>query len=47
MTKNIGLLVNSSRGIIYASNKKDFAQAAARKAEELQKEMALILSKLK
>lgn len=45
MTKNIGLLVNSSRGIIYASNKADFAQAAASKAEELQKEMAILLTK--
>ncbi|MEZ4792785.1 MAG: orotidine-5'-phosphate decarboxylase [Gelidibacter sp.] len=47
MNSNVGLLVNSSRGIIYASNKEDFAQAAAKQAEELQKEMALILSKIK
>lgn len=47
MTKDVGLLVNSSRGIIYASNKENFAQAAAQKAEELQKEMAQILSKRK
>ncbi len=47
MSKNVGLLINSSRGIIYASNNEDFAQAAASKAEELQKEMALILSKRK
>ncbi|SDM96203.1 orotidine-5'-phosphate decarboxylase [Kriegella aquimaris] len=45
MTKNIGLLVNSSRGIIYASNKKDFAEAAAEKAEELQNQMAQELQK--
>jgi orotidine-5'-phosphate decarboxylase len=44
MNANVGLLINSSRGIIYASNEKDFAEAAAQKAEELQKEMALILS---
>ncbi|TYB79529.1 orotidine-5'-phosphate decarboxylase [Bizionia myxarmorum] len=44
MTKNVGLLINSSRGIIYASNQEDFAQAAALKAEEMQKEMAIILN---
>ncbi len=43
MTKDVGLLINSSRGIIYASNEKDFAQAAAQKAEVLQKEMQAIL----
>ena len=43
MTKDVGLLINSSRWIIYASNEKDFAQAAAQKAEELQKEMQAIL----
>ncbi|MFI1770750.1 orotidine-5'-phosphate decarboxylase [Thalassobellus citreus] len=45
MNNQVGLLINSSRGIIYASNETDFAQAAANKAEELQKEMALILNK--
>jgi len=30
-----GLLINSSRGIIYASNGEDFAEAAARKAESM------------
>ncbi|SDB67381.1 orotidine-5'-phosphate decarboxylase [Flavobacteriaceae bacterium MAR_2010_188] len=39
MTENIGLLVNSSRGIIYASNGGDFAEKAKEKAEELQLEM--------
>ncbi|XMO85473.1 orotidine-5'-phosphate decarboxylase [Algibacter sp. AS12] len=43
MNDNVGLLINSSRGIIYASNNEDFAQMAAHKAEALQKEMALIL----
>jgi orotidine-5'-phosphate decarboxylase len=38
-----GLLVNSSRGIIYASDKSDFAQAAAQSAEALQQQMAAIL----
>ncbi|WP_149275130.1 orotidine-5'-phosphate decarboxylase [Pareuzebyella sediminis] len=40
MTRNIGLLINSSRGIIYASNKKDFAAQAAKEAEKLQNQMA-------
>jgi orotidine-5'-phosphate decarboxylase len=39
----VGLLVNSSRGIIYASNKEDFASAARKKAEELQQQMAELL----
>ncbi|WP_281642614.1 orotidine-5'-phosphate decarboxylase [Hoylesella loescheii] len=40
MNKDCGLLVNSSRGIIYASNGVDFAQVAAEKAREIQEEMA-------
>lgn len=44
LSENIGLLINSSRGIIYASNKEDFTVAAAKKAEELQNEMAEILN---
>ncbi len=47
MTKDCGLLVNSSRGIIYASDGKDFAEAAAQKARELQKEMAEELEKIR
>jgi len=43
MTKDCGLLVNSSRGIIYASDGTDFAEAAAAKAKDLQKEMAIYL----
>lgn len=35
-----GLLVNSSRGIIYASNDRDFAEAARQKAKEMQEMMA-------
>jgi orotidine-5'-phosphate decarboxylase len=38
-----GLLVNSSRGIIYASNGHDFAEKAAIEAEKLQQEMAKII----
>ncbi|WP_271424240.1 orotidine-5'-phosphate decarboxylase [Aequorivita sinensis] len=43
MSKNIGLLINSSRGIIYASNKNDFADAAAEVAMKMQTEMKTIL----
>jgi len=39
MNKQIGLLVNSSRGIIYASKSENFANEAAKKAEELQQQM--------
>ena len=45
MTKDCGLLVNSSRGIIYASHDDNFAHAARIKAQELQIEMALELTK--
>jgi orotidine-5'-phosphate decarboxylase len=44
MSKNIGLLINSSRGIIYASNDENFANSARNKAEELQQQMEVILS---
>ena len=44
--KDCGLLVNSSRGIIYASNQEDFAEVAAQKAKELQQEMAAELEKM-
>lgn len=43
MNKDVGLLVNSSRGIIYASKGEDFARAAAVKAEALQNQMQTIL----
>lgn len=43
LNNQIGLLVNSSRGIIYAANTVHFANAAAKKAKELQTEMAIIL----
>ena len=39
LTADCGLLVNSSRGIIYASSGEDFAQAAAAKAEEMRNRM--------
>ena len=44
MNKDCGLLVNSSRGIIYASQGEDFADVAARKASELQQQMAAQLT---
>ncbi|CAM3445816.1 orotidine-5'-phosphate decarboxylase [Aequorivita lipolytica] len=43
MTKDINLLVNSSRGIIYASKEQDFAEAAAGEAKIIQVEMKAIL----
>ena len=46
MTKDCGLLVNSSRGIIFASNGDDFADVAAKKAQELQQQMAAELAKI-
>jgi orotidine-5'-phosphate decarboxylase len=45
MNKDCGLLVNSSRGIIFASSGEDFAKAAAIEAEKIQKEMAVYLEK--
>lgn len=47
MTKDCGLLVNSSRGIIYASKDENFAEIAAQKAKELQLEMASELATIK
>jgi len=41
--KDCGLLVNSSRGILYASNGSDFAEKAGIEAKKLQEEMAKIL----
>ncbi len=45
MNKDCGLLVNSSRGIIYACNDDHFAEIAGNKARELQQEMAIELDK--
>ena len=44
MNDNIGLLINSSRGIIYASNGIDFAEKARAEALKMQQEMAEIVS---
>lgn len=45
MTPDCGLIVNSSRGIIFASSGEDFAEAAGREAEKLASQMALMLEK--
>tara|TARA_B100000787_G_scaffold170052_1_gene163655 strand:+ start:5360 stop:6172 length:813 start_codon:yes stop_codon:yes gene_type:complete len=44
MNNNVGLLINSSRSILYASKEADFAEAAAEVAVVLQKQMAEILN---
>lgn len=46
MTTDCGLLVNSSRGIIYASAGEDYAEVAGEKAHELQEQMAAELAKI-
>ncbi len=43
MNDSVGLLINSSRGIIYASDNDDFAEAAMKKASQLQSEMSALL----
>lgn len=45
LNDKIGLLINSSRKIIFASNGEDFAETARAKAKELQEEMLAILLK--
>lgn len=48
MTKEAGLLVNSSRGIIYASNqKKDYLTRATKAAYQIQRDMSSILRRRK
>ena len=44
MNSECGLLVNSSRGIIYASSGEDFAEAAANEARLLRDHMTILLS---
>jgi orotidine-5'-phosphate decarboxylase len=43
LSEDVGLIVNSSRGIIYASKGEDFAGAAGKAAQDLQLQMAVIL----
>ena len=45
MNKNCGLIVNSSRAIIYASNGEDFAEAARAEALKVQQQMEMELEK--
>ena len=45
MNENVGLLINSSRGIIYASNGTNFAEKAREEALKLQQEMGVIMSR--
>lgn len=47
LNSQCGLIVNSSRGIIYASQDKDFAEAARKNALEVQQEMKTILNENK
>lgn len=47
MNKQCGLIVNSSRGIIYADNSKDFETFAAEEAHKLQQQMETQLAKNK
>nr|QJR98130.1 orotidine 5'-phosphate decarboxylase [uncultured Prevotella sp.] len=46
ITQDCGLLVNSSRGIIFADSTENFANVAAEKAKELQQQMKEELDKL-
>ena len=43
LTKECGLIVNSSRNIIYASSATDFAEKAREEAKKMQQEMEIIL----
>ncbi|MFN3404935.1 MAG: orotidine-5'-phosphate decarboxylase [Cytophagaceae bacterium] len=45
MNKEVGLLINASRSIIYASSKEDYADVAHKEAKALQKEMEICLDK--
>ncbi len=45
LNKEVGLLVNSSRGIIYASDGEDFAEKAREKALDLKNRMSEILDR--
>ena len=44
MNRDCGLLVNSSRGIIYASSDQDFAEKAKEESRKLQQEMERYLN---
>ncbi len=44
MNKDVGLLVNSSRGIIYAGNDKNFAKKSRIETQKIQEEMHILLN---
>lgn len=44
LTETVGLLINSSRGIIYSSNEEDFALKAREEALKIQREMEVLLN---
>ena len=44
MNEEVGLLINASRSILYASSGADFADAAASEARKMQQEMAEFIS---
>jgi orotidine-5'-phosphate decarboxylase len=44
LNKDVGLLVNASRSIIYASGDKDFAEAAGKEASSLANEMSAYIN---
>ena len=46
MIDDCGLIVNSSRAIIYADNTENFATVAGEKAKEVQQQMALLVERL-
>lgn len=43
MNPDVGLLINASRSILYASNGSDFAEAARKEAQRMQQEMKALL----
>jgi orotidine-5'-phosphate decarboxylase len=44
MNDDIGLLINASRSILYASSESDFAEAAAEEARSMQEAMAQFIA---
>ena len=46
MNSECGLIVNSSRQILYASSGEDFAECAAKEAQKIQQEMKVLLESL-
>jgi orotidine-5'-phosphate decarboxylase len=46
MNANVGLLINSSRAIIYASKGTDFAEKAREEALKMQQEMEGIIKNI-